>query len=198
MYQQKNNLKILGFNHMPTNEELKKRWRQLAKRFHPDKLSKLNSEERIRRENKFKEISRAYQELNNKKINNNLQETFTHMIDKLLQDIFMPSEFLFDDDIFQCMVVSYKSSKYSFSLNKATEELDIYVSEPLEHFLENKIKIYTIKYNNNTKDIKVILNKHNYSASTILLMNSKGQCIDTIIDESYPIYTILNIGVKID
>ena len=197
MQQQLNNLKILGFDHKPNKEELKKRWRQLAKRFHPDRLSKLDIEERQRREEKFKEISRAYQELNDCNTNTiNLQDTFSEMIDKLLQDLFMPN-ILFDDTV-QCMLVTYQSPKYQFSLNKATEELEVYVNEPLESFIEHKKKIYTIRHNNIDKDIKVTLNTHNYSVGTMLLMTNKGQYIDTIVDESYPIYTILYIGLKIE
>jgi predicted transcriptional regulator len=190
------NLKVLGFNYKPTDEELKKRWRQLAKRFHPDRLSKLDYEEKKRRENKFKDISRAYQELiNNKQYNTqrkiNLQDTFADILESFLNDVFIPNE-----EIVNCMIVNYYNNKYSFSLNKATEELEVKITEPLESFLNHKTKIYVIKHNGSEKEIKVKLNTHNYSARTIILMGSKDQFIDTIVDESYPIYTILNIGLE--
>lgn len=187
------NLQILGFNYKPTEEELKKRWRQLAKRFHPDRLSKLDPEERDRREDKFKEISRAYQEL----IQTGPEiDSFTTIFEQFLQDILFPSTIdLFDDpDIFK--IINYQDDNYSFSLNEATEELEVKVAESLNDILFRKTKKYIIRYLNQDKTIKVKLNSHNYPVGTLLAMKGRRQPIDTIVDESMPIYTTLNIYCK--
>lgn len=187
------NLQILGFDYRPTEDELKKRWRQLAKRFHPDRLSKLDPEERNRREDKFKEISRAYQELN--QLDSEI-DSFTSVFEQFLQDILFPStiDVFADSDIFK--VINYQDDNYSFSLNEATEELEINVIESLNDILLGKTKKYIIRYLDQDKTIKVKLNSYNYPAGTILAMKGRRQPIDTIVDESMPIYTIINVYCK--
>ena len=46
--------------------EIKQAYRELANKYHPDKLEHLGDEFRILAENRFKEIQRAYQELSGK------------------------------------------------------------------------------------------------------------------------------------
>lgn len=190
----KKNLQILGFDYKPTDEELKKRWKLLAKRFHPDRLSKLDEEERNRRENKFKDISRAYQELTKKE--SMCSNTFTNVVEQFLQDLlFQQTIDVFENaEIFK--IINYQDDKYSFSLNEATEELEINVTESLNDILFKKRKKYIIRYLGQNKIIRVKLNSHNYPIDTLLAMTTHKQPIDTIIDESLPIYTILNIYCK--
>ena len=54
---------ILGLARGATDEEIKHAYRELAKKYHPDKVSHLGDEFRDLANMKFKEIQRAYQEL---------------------------------------------------------------------------------------------------------------------------------------
>ncbi len=55
--------KILGVRRDASAEEIKKAYRQLANKFHPDKVLHLGEEFRELAEKRFKEIQKAYQEL---------------------------------------------------------------------------------------------------------------------------------------
>jgi hypothetical protein len=55
--------KILGIHRSASVEEIRKAYRQLANKYHPDKVSHLGHEFRELAERRFKEIQRAYQEL---------------------------------------------------------------------------------------------------------------------------------------
>ena len=62
----KNLYEILGVNESSTQEDIKKAFRQLAIKYHPDKHTK--SEDYKEKEEKFKEISAAYQVLSDPKL----------------------------------------------------------------------------------------------------------------------------------
>ncbi|MBW1723099.1 MAG: J domain-containing protein [Deltaproteobacteria bacterium] len=51
---------ILGVSRNATREEVKRAYRKLASRYHPDKLTHLGEEFRVLAERKFKEIREAY------------------------------------------------------------------------------------------------------------------------------------------
>jgi DnaJ like chaperone protein len=55
--------KILGVPKNASVEEIKTAYRQLANKYHPDKVSHLGDEFRKLAERRFKEIQSAYQEL---------------------------------------------------------------------------------------------------------------------------------------
>ncbi|MEG2454097.1 MAG: molecular chaperone DnaJ [Clostridia bacterium] len=55
--------KILGVDKKATNDEIKSAYRQLAKKYHPDMLSNATPEEKSKAEEKFKEVSHAYETL---------------------------------------------------------------------------------------------------------------------------------------
>lgn len=57
--------KILGVEKNATADEIRAAYRSLAKRFHPDKFANASEEERKQAEEKFKEISEAYDVLSN-------------------------------------------------------------------------------------------------------------------------------------
>jgi uncharacterized membrane protein YkvA (DUF1232 family) len=55
--------RILGVDNGASQETIKKAFRQLAGRYHPDKVAHLGDEFRVLAEKRFKEIQRAYDEL---------------------------------------------------------------------------------------------------------------------------------------
>lgn len=57
---------ILGVDKNVTDEELKKVWKKLAVKYHPDKYADKSEEERKEAEEKFKEIAEAYDVLSDK------------------------------------------------------------------------------------------------------------------------------------
>jgi hypothetical protein len=58
-----NPYEVLGVPKTASTDEIKAAYRQLATRYHPDKVTHLGEEFRVLAEKKFKEIQRAYQEL---------------------------------------------------------------------------------------------------------------------------------------
>ena len=55
--------RILGISHKASAEEIKHAYRELANKYHPDKLEHLGDEFKTLAEKRFKEIQQAYQEL---------------------------------------------------------------------------------------------------------------------------------------
>jgi DnaJ like chaperone protein len=55
--------KILGIERSASQEEIKSAYRQLAGKYHPDKVEHLGEEFKALADSRFKEIQRAYQEL---------------------------------------------------------------------------------------------------------------------------------------
>ena len=55
--------RVLGIDRSANPDEIKQAYRQLANRYHPDKVAHLGEEFRQLAEKRFKEIQRAYQEL---------------------------------------------------------------------------------------------------------------------------------------
>ena len=58
--------RILGVENGASQETIKKAFRQLAGKYHPDKVEHLGDEFRVLAEKRFKEIQRAYDELKSK------------------------------------------------------------------------------------------------------------------------------------
>lgn len=58
--------RILGVDRSATTEEIKHAYRELANKYHPDKLEHLGDEFKSLAEKRFKEIQQAYQELSGK------------------------------------------------------------------------------------------------------------------------------------
>ena len=61
-----NPYEVLGIHRHAPIDEIKKAYRKLAVKYHPDKVDHLGDEFRILAEQKFKEIQKAYQELANR------------------------------------------------------------------------------------------------------------------------------------
>jgi DnaJ like chaperone protein len=59
--------RVLGIDGNASNEEIKHAYRELASKYHPDKLEHLGDEFRVLAETRFKEIQQAYQELTAKR-----------------------------------------------------------------------------------------------------------------------------------
>ena len=58
--------KILEIDRGASQEDIKKAYRQLAGKYHPDKVEHLGAEFKVLAEKRFKEIQQAYQELRSK------------------------------------------------------------------------------------------------------------------------------------
>ncbi|MGD8342956.1 MAG: DnaJ domain-containing protein [Desulfobacterales bacterium] len=58
--------RILGVSRNASTEEIKHAYRELASKYHPDKLEHLGDEFKTLAERRFKEIQQAYQELTGK------------------------------------------------------------------------------------------------------------------------------------
>lgn len=58
--------KILGLTNSASEEEIKKSYKKLAMKYHPDRSVNLSDIEKKKNEEKFKEINDAYQHLLNK------------------------------------------------------------------------------------------------------------------------------------
>lgn len=63
--ERKDYYEILGVSKDASEDEIKKAYRKLAIKYHPDKLANASEKERQEGENKFKEISEAYEVLSN-------------------------------------------------------------------------------------------------------------------------------------
>lgn len=59
----KNYYQILGLDKSASDEEIKKAYRRLASKYHPDKLNHLTPQEVVESEEKFKEVKEAYETL---------------------------------------------------------------------------------------------------------------------------------------
>ena len=57
---------VLGIDSSASAEEIKRAYRELARKYHPDKLEHLGDEFKALAEMRFKEIQQAYQELSGK------------------------------------------------------------------------------------------------------------------------------------
>ena len=62
----KNYYEILGVDKQSSDEDIKKAYRKLAMKYHPDRFSGASEAEKKNAENKFKEISEAYSVLSDK------------------------------------------------------------------------------------------------------------------------------------
>jgi uncharacterized membrane protein YkvA (DUF1232 family) len=58
--------RVLGIGRNASAEEIKHAYREMANRYHPDKLEHLGNEFKVLAEVRFKEIQKAYQELSGK------------------------------------------------------------------------------------------------------------------------------------
>ena len=62
-FSQKNAYSVLGVGRDASPEEIKRAFRRLANKYHPDKVSHMGDEFRELAERRFKEIQEAYQEV---------------------------------------------------------------------------------------------------------------------------------------
>ena len=104
--------KVLGINHNASEEEIKKAYKKLALKYHPDR----NIENKEEAANKFKEISEAYEILTNKDKQNSIPLSFNQSHrNSNLHEIFMNNGFSFPMNEF--MNININSSN---NINKKT------------------------------------------------------------------------------
>lgn len=54
---------LLGVTRTATKDEIKKKYREMAKKYHPDRFVNANKDEKTKAENMFKDINNAYETL---------------------------------------------------------------------------------------------------------------------------------------
>ena len=59
--------KVLGVESTATEEEIKKAYRQMALRFHPDKVAQMGEEYQKGAKEKFQEVQNAYENIKKQK-----------------------------------------------------------------------------------------------------------------------------------
>jgi DnaJ domain/Protein of unknown function (DUF1232) len=62
--EEKNPYEVLGVGNRASIQEIKGAYRRLSRQYHPDRVTHLGEEFRVLAEERFKEIQRAYQEIN--------------------------------------------------------------------------------------------------------------------------------------
>ena len=148
---------ILNLPQNATEEEIKKQYKKLAKKYHPDRNTHLSKEEQKINEEKFKEITEAYHSALD-----NSNNFFT--------DFIMP------------MLFQNKKDNLFFNLyekmNEKPKEVTIQLYFNEKSFINKETKKINIKYQNQILNFRVSLNKNNFSPTLIKQM--KGKVIDKL------------------
>lgn len=151
---------ILGLKYPCKKDEIKRRYYELARKHHPDKLSGLNDEDKKMNEEKFKKINLAYELLNNSEFSNTTKGEWKNIwswsmdmfmgnsnVNKLINDIFNSvREYKkqkrgqeSDTDNLNNMFSNFVNEYNEFKKNKGSEH-HINVEVTLEEAHKNKEK----------------------------------------------------------
>lgn len=77
----KNYYEILGVDRNATNSEIKKAFRELAKKYHPDKFANESSEKQKEAKDRFTQINQAYETLSDSKLKEEYDASFLNKRD---------------------------------------------------------------------------------------------------------------------
>jgi len=217
----------LGLEFGASNDEVKKAYRKLAKIYHPDRTVNLDPSERMKREEKFKKISLAYQKLTSgdeeMDMPNIIIASMDNINDKIFMEAILPMIFtntpgannmffnifnnmssyisdMYDtggQNIILPTRLEYKSDKYNVYL--CNNDLMLEVAYRYESFVRHKIKKINIKIFGEVILLKVRLNRNNFSANVIKKKKMIKLPIDkiTLLHHQHHISQIQNIRALI-
>lgn len=169
---------ILGLTYPCTKEEIKRKYHQLARKHHPDKLGGLNEEEKKINEEKFKKINLAYELLNNSEFSNTSKSEWKNIwswsmdtfmsnsnVNKLISDIFnsvreykkQKKEQGNEDDGLNGMFSNFINEYNEFKKNKGSDH-HISVEVTLEEIHKNKEKKLRLVLNGHENPIYIKVN----------------------------------------
>ena len=216
-----NYYKLLGVNKEATNEEIKRAYRKMAIKYHPDK-----NKDSPDATNKFKEVSHAYEILSNKGKRHiydltgnepgldqsdnqsdsiNVDEAF-----KIFNSMFgdLSSGFGIDPNILSGLMSTVSGSAFSYVVNqqslKKTDNIYYNLNAKLEDIYHKKIKKLSVeryrKINGTYKkvniDLKIPLHFHESrfpgEADEMEGYDENGDVIVNVYDKKHPIFRRIN------
>lgn len=136
--------KILGVNITADKAEIKKRYRELAKKYHPDKLVNASQEEKIKAEKIFREINNAYTILSDEEKRKEYDETLANSSTKEFNNSKKTTKTRHEDgnnyrDIYEQFNKANINDMFGkfFNPKKSTEQTDSRLKEQTNNMFES-------------------------------------------------------------
>jgi len=204
----------LGLLPNANKDAIKKAYRALAKKYHPDRNRSLPIKEQQEKEEKFKTISVAYKKLidntetNDVSIIASMNKLDDHIfVQTLFNSSFQNSNEIFLNifanmaeyitDIYEPVNIDYKSNKFNMKIQNNNITLTIYYS--LISFARHKIKKINIKAFGEKMTVKVRLNRNELTSDMIIKKKDNKTPIDRIVmmKQQHNLTRINNITILI-
>jgi DnaJ-class molecular chaperone len=159
---------ILGIEKTANNEEIKKAYKKLVLKFHPDKNNDMSAQE------KFQKIQLSYQILSDSEKRKKYDQLSNNQKSKIIDNIKKVLHDLFDKKILSQIIVD--NNIKSYLINNQHEELRNYIYNKIYVFLMSKLNVddndltsIFIKSNNikNEKSYDVMGNASTYETSEL-------------------------------